>query len=149
MRHWNWFCYTFSFHTPYLFLPYLWGIETFENIPRYAVKVYRFYPTYEALKQLPITRSFLEKLCFYPTYEALKPWWDEWDQKEKESFYPTYEALKHPRLEKQFKGMIVFTLPMRHWNLVLVLFWKYCLMVFTLPMRHWNPSPHEIQHLLL
>ena len=54
------------------FLPYLWGIETEYAQEKKDSELESFYPTYEALKQ----SGFIERewwiIGFYPTYEALK-----------------------------------------------------------------------------
>ena len=81
------------------FLPYLWGIETVSRSlhkrlhncvftlpmrhwnpsvkPLLPLRETRFYPTYEALKQLFMSSFFPHRSGFYPTYEALKPQWKE------------------------------------------------------------------------
>ena len=80
-----------------LFLPYLWGIET-----RYRQKVNKkrvaFLPYLWGIETVILELFF----CYFT-----------------ENFYPTYEALKPKKIIFfLFHRPIIFTLPMRHWNIL-------------------------------
>ena len=128
---------------------------------QFTDKLRGFYSTYEALKHIKVFLTLQRKGGFYSTYEALKPAIDITSTKEYICFYSTYEALKlfskSNFLAKHIKFLlylwgietgvpypseedyvIVFTLPMRHWNLCWEKNPAECHRVFTLPMRHWN-----------
>ena len=116
-----------------------WNIDIF-SLGKFSSSC--FYPTYEALKQKLETQNLLEAISFYPTYEALKHiilYWLVFL-----FFFVFTLPMRHWNvrlLMRRFRVMCkVFTLPMRHWN-SLRLHWQcYVYLVFTLPMRHWNPD---------
>ena len=78
---------------------------------------FSFYSTYEALKPISYNGVSFDEDRFYSTYEALKPGLPGSGKTYFAGFYSTYEALKlrswHDFLHSK---IIVFTLPMRHWN---------------------------------
>ena len=66
------------------------GLSKFKK----SIGNWRFYPTYEALKQ---DNDIADAICiggFYPTYEALKRVINIPKIEKNARFYPTYEALK-------------------------------------------------------
>ena len=118
MRHWNPEGRDWRLLQSSLFLPYLWGIETYK-IHNYIEEGLQFLPYLWGIE----TRLFLlpcadSRKSFYPTYEALKHFSPSFTLSIKFiSFYPTYEALKQSKILLSYNlSIIVFTLPMRHWN---------------------------------
>ena len=110
-----------------------------------------------------------DHFCFYSTYEELKrTWrcdynWNTW------SFYSTYEELKHHQwssgittrkaflqylwgIETGYFGTsnctcyLVFTVPMRNWNYVMLPLLLVIEWVFTVPMRNWNYLAHSFKN---
>ena len=132
-------------HPPqtWLFLQYLWGIETSINHSFTYDVSNRFYSTYEELKLAVFNASlnanscftvpmrnwnihvfiliFYTSLCFYSTYEELKhvlvkhkQWSSIWFLQ----YLWGIETLVSPGL--QCHQLSVFTVPMRNWNLICV-----------------------------
>ena len=120
MRHWNLQLLTLHLLMIVVFLPYLWGIETGNPSASDGASAYDFYPTYEALKPKSIPNSLEVAREFLPYLWGIE----------------TIRSRNNNRTSR-----IIFTLPMRHWNL------SYPMLnvpvdtsIFTLPMRHWNLS---------
>ena len=121
------------------FLLYLWGIET--GISSFkSPLLWRFYFTYEELKQSPKTHlkysSFLFLLYLWGI-ETLD--WNRLSCIVNWVFTLPMRNWNIPRIAQDGSGTYVFTLPMRNWN-----FPKtdpppaLPAIVFTLPMRNWN-----------
>ena len=95
LKHELLFC---SVNLNFLFLQYLWGIETIKGVKLW-VKDSCFYSTYEELKQMyEVINSWIE-YRFYSTYEELKHRENHAFLMRGLSFYSTYEELK-PRFNK-------------------------------------------------
>ena len=101
----------------YLFLQYLWGIETSECRTSPHFPLQRFYSTYEELKQKLMFTISKTSFGFYSTYEELKQ----------------YSLISCPSPLN-----LVFTVPMRNWNKSESFRQRGTSFVFTVPMRNWN-----------
>ncbi len=125
-----------------VFLLYLWGIET-TSFGFSLKEITNFYSTYEALKRYKLFNTvitlflFLLYLWGIETAHSICPaglflsfllylWGIETQSfhchfVKIAYFYSTYEALKQEKWVKKRGQSQIFTLPMRHWNCLVVL----------------------------
>ena len=79
----------------FMFLRYLWGIETKEMKIWTKKTKMCFYATYEELKLKRAINGMIEPFGFYATYEELKRHEGQGNIALVLRFYATYEELKH------------------------------------------------------